>query len=79
MLVTFILHGKEIFLVLFYIYPIVPYASAFLNSFLLLMVVVNGIDPKRHIYLSPWYWNFSCAILYLSDSTLRISIFCTAL
>ena len=27
-----------------------------------------------HIH-TPWYWNFSCVILYLSDSTLRISIF----
>ena len=26
-----------------------------------------------------WYWNFSCVILYLSDSTLRISTLCTVL
>ena len=34
-LVTFILHGTGIFLVLFYIYPIVPYAPAFFAQFLL--------------------------------------------
>ena len=28
---------------------------------------------------TPWYWNFSCVILYLSDSTLRISTMCTVL
>ena len=31
-------------------YPIVPYALAFLQSHLLLVTAVNGIDPKRHIY-----------------------------
>ena len=36
-----------IFLVLFYIYPIVPYAPAFLHSFLLLVTVVKGIGLKR--------------------------------
>ena len=25
--------------------------------------------------LPPWYWNFSCALLYLSDSTIRTSLF----
>ena len=38
-----------IFLALFYIYKIVPYAPAFLNSFLLLVTVVKGKDPKRHL------------------------------
>ena len=35
---------------LFYIYPIVPYAPAFLHSFLFPVTVVKGIGPKRHIY-----------------------------
>ena len=29
-------------------YPIVPYAPGSLHSFLLVVKVVNGIDPKRH-------------------------------
>ena len=46
----FLLHGTGIVLVLFYIYPIVSYASAFLHSFILLVTVVKGKDPKRHTY-----------------------------
>ena len=45
---AFILLGTGICLVLFYIYPIVPYASAFLHSFLLLVTVVKGIGLKRN-------------------------------
>ena len=48
--VTFILLSTGIVLVLFYIYPIVPYAPAFLHCFLLLVTVVKGIDQKRNIY-----------------------------
>ena len=36
--------------VLFYIYPIVLYAPAFLHSFLLLLTIINGIYSKRHTY-----------------------------
>ena len=48
----FPLLGTEIVLVLFYIYPIVPHAPAFisLHSFLLLVTVVKIICPKRHWY-----------------------------
>ena len=47
----FPLRGTGNVLVLFYIYyPIVPYAPAFLHSFLLLESVVQGKDPKRHSY-----------------------------
>ena len=46
----FLLRGTGIVLVLFYIYPIVPYAPAFLHSFLLLVTVVKGIGLKRHLY-----------------------------
>ena len=35
LLVAFILHGTGIFLVLFYIYPIVPYALALCAQFLI--------------------------------------------
>ena len=42
----FLLLGTEIALVLFYIYPIVPYAPASLHSFVLLVAVVKGIDVK---------------------------------
>ena len=28
---------------------------------------------------TPWYWNCTCVLLYLSNSTLRTSIFCTVL
>ena len=67
-------HGN--FLVLFYSYPIVPCVKAFLRSFLLLVTVVKGIRMCYLSYIStPWYWNFSYAVLYLSDSTLRTSIF----
>ena len=47
----FLLLGTGIFLVLFYIYAIVPYAPAFLHSFLLLVTIVKGISPKHHLYL----------------------------
>ena len=47
---VFLLLGIGICLVLFYICPIVPYAPAFLHSFLLLVTVVKGKDPIRHIY-----------------------------
>ena len=43
--------GTGIVLVLFYIYPIVPYTPAFLHNFLLLETVVKGIDLKLHTYL----------------------------
>ena len=36
---------------LFYIYPIVPYAPAVLHSFLLLVTVVKGIGPKSYTFL----------------------------
>ena len=35
------------------------------------IIEVSGLT----LHQNPWYWNFSCVILYLSDSTLRISIF----
>ena len=47
--VIFLLCGTGIFLVLFYIYPIAPYAPAFLHRFPLLVTVVQGKDPKRHL------------------------------
>ena len=46
----FLLPGTGIFLVLFYIYPIVPYAPGFLQSFLLLVTVVKGIGSKHPLY-----------------------------
>ena len=45
---VFLLVGAGIFLVLFYIYPIVPYAPAFLENILLIMTVVKGVGPKLH-------------------------------
>ena len=56
------------------IYPIVSYAPAFLHSFLLLVTVVKSIGQKRHYISTPWYWNFSCVLLYLSNSTIRTSL-----
>ena len=37
----------------------------------------EGLGPKRHLYFYSLVLEFSCVILYLSDSTLRIGIFCT--
>ena len=74
--VIFLLIGTEMWemcLVLFYIHPIVPYAPASLHSFLSLVTVVKGKDPKRHYISTPRYWNFSSVILYLFDSTLLTS------
>ena len=45
--VILLLLSTRILLVLFYIYPIVPYASTFLHSCLLLVTVVKGKDLKR--------------------------------
>ena len=60
----FILRGTGIVLVLFYIYQIVPYAPAFLHSFLLLVTVVKSIGLKRHLYF------YSLVLeLFLSYST----------
>ena len=71
----FLLRGTGICLVLFYIYPIVPHSPAFLHSFLLLVTVVKSICLKRHLYFYSVVLEFSCVILYLSDSTPRTSIF----
>ena len=49
-LFIFLLLGNGIFLVFFDIYPIVPPAPAFLHSFLLLVIVVKGKDPKHQTY-----------------------------
>ena len=46
----FLLCGTGIFLVLFYIYPIVPRAPACFHSFLFAMTVARGIGPKRHLH-----------------------------
>ena len=46
----FLLLGTRMFLVFFDIYPIVPYATNFLHSFLLLATVVKGIYLKHHLY-----------------------------
>ena len=61
----------------YYIYPnpIVPYAPAFLHSFLLLVTVVQGIGPKQHTYFYSVVLEFSGVILYLSDNTICTSIF----
>ena len=37
--------------------------------------VTDVLSLTLHKIFPPWYWNRSCVILYLSDSTLRISIF----
>ena len=42
----FLLLGTGIVLVVFYIYPIVPHAPAFVHSFLLLVTVVKGKRPE---------------------------------
>ena len=39
----------------------------------------EGFGLKRQSHLYSVAWNFSCVILYLSDSTLRISTLCTVL
>ena len=55
----FLFVGTGIVLTLFYIYPTVPHAPAFLHSFLLLATVVKGIDPKLLYISTPcWYLNF---------------------
>ena len=71
----FLLLGTVIFLVLIYIYSIVPHAPEFLHSFLLLVTVVKGQDLKRHAYFYSLVLEVSCVILYLSNSTSRTSIF----
>ena len=63
----------------FYIYPIVPYAPAFLHSFLLLVTVLKGIGLKHHLYFYSVVLEFSGVILHVPDSTLRISTLCTVL
>ena len=52
------LRGSGIFLGLFYIYPIVSYAPAFVPRFLLLVTVVKGITRNVIHSSTPWYWNF---------------------
>ena len=47
----FLLVGTGIFLVLFYIYPTVPHAPAFLYSFLFPVTVEKGIGPKGYSYV----------------------------
>ena len=64
-----LLLGTGICLVLFYIYPIPPYAPAFLHIFLLLVTVVKGKDPKRHLYLYSVVLEFSSAFLHSSCYT----------
>ena len=64
----FLLCGTWIALVLFYIYPIVPYASAFLHSFLLLVTGVKGIGPKRYYISTRWYCKTSCVILHRKNT-----------
>ena len=61
----FLLRGTGIVLVLFYIYPIVPYAPAFSHSFLSLVTVAKGIGLKPHIYIySVVLELFLCSSLY---------------
>ena len=51
--VIFLPLGTGIVLVLFYIYSIIPDASAFLHGSQLLVTVAKGVDPKRHLYFYP--------------------------
>ena len=69
----FLLIGVGFFLMFFDIYPIISHTPVFLHSFLFIVTVVQCLSMK-HLSI-PWYWNFSCVILYLSDSTSHTSIF----
>ena len=64
---------------LFYIYPIVPYASAFLHSFLLLVTVVKGIYTLASFIFLLRGTGIFLVLFYIYPivATLRISIFCT--
>ena len=65
--IIFILRGTGIFLVLFYIYPIVPYASALCAPFLLSMDTPEKKAISTYIILADLrldvFYNVICEIL----------------